>query len=206
MTEQRKGIDVSYVQGEQDFDFNLAKDMGYEFCIVRIGLTYYGQQELDEYFVRNINKAKEAGMDLGIYFYSTATTVKEAEREASWLIDTMHTYLDGVELKAGIWYDVETKTQQTLGSQELATVVMGFFNKMNEEGIYCGLYSYYSMLTYDLDVSMLPDYIPIWAASYTSRNFYREEHSDRHTPIWQFSDEGNVGGVAVDENIIYENP
>lgn len=203
---QLKGIDVSYVQGEQGFDFNLAKSMGYDFCIVRIGLTYYGQQELDEYFVRNINKAKEAGMYLGIYFYSTATTIREAEREAEWLIDTMHTYLDGVDLKAGVWYDVETESQQALGAQTLARIVMGFFNKMNEAGIYCGLYSYYSMLTYDLDVSMLPKYIPLWPANYKGRNYFREENTFKHTPIWQFSDSGNVGGVTVDENIMYENP
>ena len=62
----RYGIDVSYVQGEQGFDFELAKAQGYDFCIVRIGLTYYGEQELDEYFVQNINAAKAAGMDLEI--------------------------------------------------------------------------------------------------------------------------------------------
>lgn len=91
--EQLKGIDVSYVQGEQGFDFYLAKSMGYDFCIVRIGLTYYGQQELDEYFVRNINKAKEAGMDLGIYFYSTATTIREAER--SRMVNRHNAYVSG---------------------------------------------------------------------------------------------------------------
>ena len=30
----RNGIDVSYVQGEKNFDFELAKAQGYDFCIV----------------------------------------------------------------------------------------------------------------------------------------------------------------------------
>lgn len=199
----RYGIDVSYVQGEQGFDFNQAAAMGFDFCIVRIGLTYYGEQELDEYFVQNINAAKAAGMDLGIYFYSTALTKEEAWQEARWLLDTIDTYLDGVELKAGIWYDVETEAQKNLGSRQLAGVIMEFMNTMNAAGKYVGLYGYYDMLTNYLDVSMLPSYIPLWPANYGDKNYYKVENPERECPIWQYSDSGNVGGIAVDLDIMY---
>ena len=75
-----EGIDVSYCQA--GFDFQAAADAGKEFCIVRIGRTRRdGQQELDDYFVDNINGAKAAGMKLGIYFYSLATTEAEAAQD-----------------------------------------------------------------------------------------------------------------------------
>lgn len=199
----RYGIDVSYVQGEQGFDFNQAATMGFDFCIARIGVTYQGVPELDEYFINNINAAKAAGMDLGIYYYSTALTGAEAWQEARWLLDTMDTYLNGVELKAGIWYDVETESQKRLGNQELASVVMEFMNTMNGAGKYVGLYGYYDMLTNHLDVSMLPDYIPLWPANYANTNYYKQENPERNCPIWQYSDSGNIGGIDVDLDIMY---
>ena len=199
----RYGIDVSYVQGEQCFDFELAKAQGYDFCIVRVGVTYRGVPELDEYFVSNINAAKAAGMDIGIYYYSTALTEWQAQQEARWLLDAMHTYLDDVELAAGVWYDVETRAQQQLGAQELASVVMAFFNEVNAAGVYAGLYGYYDMLTNNLDVSMLPDYISLWPANYGEQNYYKTENPGSNCPIWQYSDSGNVGGVDVDLDVMY---
>lgn len=199
----RYGIDVSYVQGEQGFNFELARAQGYDFCIVRIGVTYKGVPELDEYFINNINAAKAAGMDLGIYYYSTALTGAEAWKEARWMLDTMDTYLNGVELKAGIWYDVETEAQKRLGNQELASIVMEFMNTMNGAGKYVGLYGYYDMLTNHLDTSMLPDYIPLWPANYADTNYYKQENPERTCPIWQYSDSGNISGIDVDLDIMY---
>ena len=122
-----EGIDVSYCQA--GFDFQAAADAGKEFCIVRIGRTRSdGQQELDDYFVDNINGAKAAGMKLGIYFYSLATTEAEAAQEANWLLDTMHEYLDGVPLEAGIWLDVEAPCQLALSPADLTATVMSWVN------------------------------------------------------------------------------
>ena len=84
----REGIDVSYCQ--EDFDFEAAKAAGKDFCIVRIGRSRWdGQQELDDLFIHNINAAKAAGMDIGVYFYSLATTTWAAQKEAMWLIDQL---------------------------------------------------------------------------------------------------------------------
>ena len=98
----REGIDVSYCQ--EGFDFEAAKAAGKEFCIVRIGRTRGdGRQELDDLFIHNINAAKAAGMDIGVYFYSLATTTWQAQQEAMWLVKQLDIYLKDVELKAGIW-------------------------------------------------------------------------------------------------------
>lgn len=198
-----EGIDVSYCQAGMDFE--AAAAAGKEFCIVRIGRTRGdGQQELDDYFVDNINGAKAAGMILGIYFYSKATTEAEAQQEAQWLLDTMHEYLDGVDLEAGIWYDVEDAVQMdNLSPEELTSVVMAWVNTMNAAGVYCGIYSYYSMLTNNFILDNIPAYVPIWVANYSSVNYLKAEQPSLNIPCWQYSDKGFVGGVDVDLDVWY---
>lgn len=198
----REGIDVSYCQA--GLDFQQAAAEGKEFCIVRIGRTRSdGRQELDDYFVENINAAKAAGMDLGIYFYSLATTTEAATQEAQWLLDMMQTYLQGVELKAGIWLDVEEKSQKALGRDALAGVIMAWVNTMNAAGVYVGVYAGYDTLTNCVNTDMLPDYVPLWVSNFDPTNWYKEENPGRNVPIWQYSDTGNIGGMAVDLDVMY---
>ncbi|MGE9914042.1 GH25 family lysozyme [Megasphaera elsdenii] len=198
-----EGIDVSYCQA--GFDFQAAADAGKEFCIVRIGRTRSdGRQELDDYFVDNINGAKAAGMKLGIYFYSLATTEAEAQQEAQWLLDTMHEYLDGVDLEAGIWYDVEDAVQMNgLSPEELTSVVMAWVNTMNAAGVYCGIYSYYSMFNDNFELGSLPNYVPLWVANTASVNYLKVENPELNIPVWQYSDAGNIAGINVDLDVWY---
>lgn len=198
------GIDVSYCQA--GFDFNQAVAEGKSFCVVRIGRTTgYGSQELDDYFIENINAAKAAGMDLGIYFYSLATTEDEAAQEALWLIDMMQTYLHGVELKAGIWLDVEENSQKALGRYRLASVIMSWVNAMNTAGYYVGVYSSYDIFTNYMATEYIPSYVPFFVANYSGTNYYKAEHPERRVLLWQYSDNGNIGGMAVDLDVMYED-
>lgn len=197
-----EGIDVSYCQA--GFDFQAAADAGKEFCIVRIGRTRRdGQQELDDYFVDNINGAKAAGMKLGIYFYSLATTEAEAAQEAEWLLDTMHEYLDGVPLEAGIWLDVEAPCQLTLSPADLTATVMSWVNTMNAAGVYVGIYSYYSMFNDNFELGSIPGYVPLWVANTASVNYLKVENPELNIPVWQYSDAGNIAGINVDLDVWY---
>ena len=158
------GIDVSTWQ--EGLDFERAKILGYDFCICRIGFSCSvgyscGVHNLDDLFIHNINEAKANGMELGVYYYSTATTTEEAEAEAEWLLSTMNTYLDGVDLSAGIWLDVETKVQRNLGADELTAVVMAWVNRMNAAGKYVGLYGSYDMFMNGMNIDSLPNYVPL---------------------------------------------
>ena len=197
-----EGIDVSYCQA--GFNFQAAADAGKEFCIVRIGRTRSdGQQELDDYFVDNINGAKAAGMKIGIYFYSKATTPKEGRQEANWLLDMMHIYLNGVTLDAGIWLDVEDPVQTAVGPEQLTTAVMAWVNTMNAANDYCGIYSYYSMFNDNFALNNIPNYVPLWVAGYSSVNYLKVENPWLNIPVWQYSDAGNIGGFNVDLNVWY---
>ena len=72
------GIDISKYQ---DYvDFVKVKKAGIDFVMIRVGARGYssGQLVLDEYFSDNIKRATDAGLDVGVYFYSQAITKEEA--------------------------------------------------------------------------------------------------------------------------------
>ena len=143
-------------------------------------------------------------MELGVYYYSTATTIEEAEAEADWLLSAMDTYLDGVDLSAGIWLDVETEAQRSLGADELTAVVMAWVNRMNSAGKYVGVYGSYDMFMNGMNIDSLPNYVPLWVAQYSSRNDLQLDKPNANIKIWQYSESGNVDGVNVDENVMYD--
>ena len=76
----RRGIDVSVYQG--DIDWARVKEAGVEFAMIRLGFTGNdsGEMFLDEYFEANVQGATEAGIDVGIYYFSQARNVDEAIR------------------------------------------------------------------------------------------------------------------------------
>lgn len=197
-----KGIDVS--KWQQNFDFKLAKELGYDFCIVRAGrTTAAGQQVMDEAFYDNINGAKNAGLDIGIYFYSLATTPAIAVREADWIHKLLNSDLRNTALKSGIWIDVEDSKQAKLSPERLTSVIMVGINQLNSYGHYVGLYSSCSFFRNNLVLKNLPGYIPLWVAQYGKENTLKKLYPRKTISAWQYSDRGKIGNNTVDLNIGY---
>jgi len=98
------GIDVSRWQGE--IDFNQVKEAGATFVIIRIGVQdgQNGEVEMDYTYLQNIANAKEAGLKVGVYLYSIATSVEESIEQAHWVVDQ----LAGQELELPIVFDWES--------------------------------------------------------------------------------------------------
>lgn len=198
----KRGIDVS--KWQQNFDFKLAKELGYDFCIVRAGrTTATGQQVMDEAFYDNINGAKNAGLDMGIYFYSLATTPAIAVREADWIHKLLNSDLRNTALKSGIWIDVEDSKQAKLSPERLTSVIMAGINRLNSYGHYVGLYSSCSFFRNNLVLKNLPGYIPLWVAQYGKENTLKKLYPRKTISAWQYSDRGKIGNNTVDLNIWY---
>lgn len=81
------GVDVSSYQG--DIDWNAVREAGAEFAIVRVGFRGYGTGAIveDSRFLQNVQGAKAAGLEVGVYFYSQALTEAEAEEEALFTLE-----------------------------------------------------------------------------------------------------------------------
>ena len=87
-----QGIDVSVYQGEIDWPAVAAS--GIDFAMIRAGYRGYSQGtlQLDERFQANMEGALAAGLDVGVYFFSQATTVAEAEEEADFVLEAIRSY------------------------------------------------------------------------------------------------------------------
>lgn len=198
----KRGIDVS--KWQKGLDFNLAKKQGYDFCIVRAGRTgSNGKPVMDELFYENINKAKSAGMELGIYFYSRATNIDIAHGEAEWVNHLLQSDLKGVPLKAGIWIDIEDKELAKLNPDTLTSTVMAIINRLNSYGVYVGIYSGFNFFTTRLNLKSIPKYVPLWVAQYGKENKLKKMFTDKYIAAWQYSESGKVGNISVDQNIWY---
>lgn len=187
------GIDVSKWQGE--IDFNAVKNAGCDYVIMRIG-TFYDEYAEDTYFAQNLKGAKEAGLDVGVYIYTTANSEAEARDNAQWIIDT----LDGEKLDFPVVFDWESFSnfqQYEMSIDDLNNYFLAFADELESNGYSAMLYSSKNFLNnfwYEHE-----DY-PKWLAHYTRETDYKGEYS-----MWQLTCYGRIDGIGgdVDFNILY---
>lgn len=205
-----KGIDVSHWQGNIDFD-KLSSSGQIDFMITKIGWYSETNRKLmvDEKFERNYREAKNKNIPLGAYFYSYATSVDEAKKEAESLVNYLRSS-GQTNYELPIFYDVEDKSQIQLGKDIITQMSITFCEVLRKAGFEVGIYSYSYWLENYMYLSQLPEGYSIWVANYGKDNdgslpedIYK--YSDKY-PIWQYSDSGSVSGIDenVDMNICYK--
>lgn len=189
------GIDVSKWQGNIDFD--KIKKSGVEFVIIRIGYGHSNNQNhLDEYFQNNLKKAKEAGLKIGVYFYSYAKSINEAKEQAKWIIKNLNN--ETLELPIAFDWEVWSNfNKYELSIYELNLIADTFLKEIIKSG-YQGML--YSSKYYLENIWNLPNY-PTWLAHYTDKTDYQNDYY-----IWQASSTMRIDGINgnVDLNILYK--
>ncbi|MBP0978767.1 MAG: hypothetical protein J6P89_11440 [Oscillospiraceae bacterium] len=91
------GIDVSKWQG--DVDWEKVKNAGVEFVMIKAGEG----TEVEPKFLQNITGAKNAGIQCGIYWFSSARDVESVAAEVEACIKTIEPY----QLEFPVVYDFE---------------------------------------------------------------------------------------------------
>lgn len=195
---KRKGIDVSYAQGEIDWD--KVAESGVEFAIIRAGRGNASKEKPmkeDDYFRRNIEEAQRCGIDVGVYFYSYASTVAEAKAEAEFYVDI----IKGYKLQYPVILDMEEQYQGKLGKKKLTNMIEAFFDVLMENNYYPMLYSFKAWIEAYLDMKELDKYA-LWLAQVNDVVTY-----DGGYYIWQYSFTGKVSGIngTVDLDISYRD-
>lgn len=196
----RVGVDVS--ENQHDVDWEAVAADGIDFAMVRVG--YRGATEgdlyLDEMFWANLDGARAAGLDCGVYFFSQARTVDEAVEEADYVL----TYLNGTPLEYPVVFDSEEvvmnlETSRTTGltDDQMTTIAQAFCRRIEEAGYRAMVYGNGDdMSRYDYEG--ISDY-PVWWAEYETP---APDH-DLDITMWQYTNAGEVAGIpaAVDLNI-----
>lgn len=204
------GIDVSRYQ--YDIDWQAAAAAGVEYAIIRAGYRGYGASGgmgADPYFEKNMEGAIMAGIEVGVYFFSQATTVEEAIEEAQYTLDkiagypvTLPVVLDfeyaSVNGKAGgRLYDAK------LSKEDATDVCLAFCDTIASAGYEPMLYANTVMLNNNLNTSAIDSVYKIWLANYTSMTAYTGTYD-----FWQYSSKGKISGISgnVDCNFWYQRP
>lgn len=197
------GIDVSTYQG--DIDWEQVADSGVQFAMIRLGYRGYskGAILLDQKFEQNIQGALDAGLQVGVYFFSQAISVWEAEEEAQFILDTIKDY----DITYPVAFDWEfiapgSGARTDNMSPEAITRCAGAFSDMIRQAGYHPLIYFnqeLGYLSYQLD--RLTDY-SFWLAEYNTKPsfFY-------HFDLWQYTHSGTVPGIEgnVDLNLAFRD-
>ena len=91
----KKGFDISAWQETEsgipyydEHRMQQAKDEGNEFVIIKLGENY----TVDEFFEQHIAAALNAGLEVGVYYFSHAYDEVTAVQEAEWVLNTLNSY------------------------------------------------------------------------------------------------------------------
>lgn len=187
----RVGVDVSKYQGK--INWKKVKKAGISFVFIRLGYRGYGKAGrlvLDEWYVRNIKRAKAAGVEVGVYFFSQAIDEKEAEEEAEFVLK----YVKGYKLQLPIVYDPESipgqkaRTDQVSGAQFTKNTKV-FCERIKSAGYEPMIYSNMMWEAYKLDLEYLKGY-PVWYADY--QKFPQTPYLFE---FWQYTESAKVSGI-----------
>ena len=189
-----KGIDVSKWQAS--INWKSVKQDGIQFAFIRLGVSG-NDQNLDSYYEKNIKEANSAGVPVGVYYYSKATTVDMAVKEAQYTIDHMKGYL----VSYPVAIDVEDKVQQNLGKDKLAQIIKAFCDEIRAAGYTPMLYTNENWYKNYINMKALAGE-ELWVARY---NYYYDTAIPRG--IWQSSSTSRVSGISgnVDLNFGYKD-
>jgi len=184
------GIDVSKHNGV--INWQQVKNAGIQFAILRIGYGMYDSQK-DVQFENNYKGATSVGIPVGVYIYSYAKSIAEAETEANCVIK----WLNGRKLQLPVYFDIEDKTQQNIDKAKLNDMCIAFCNKIEKAGYWAGIYSNKYWATSIISGAELGKRYTYWIAQYSNQCTYNGPYA-----IWQYTSSGTVNGIngRVDMN------
>jgi GH25 family lysozyme M1 (1,4-beta-N-acetylmuramidase) len=194
------GIDVS--EHQYDIDWRKVAADGVDFAMIRVGYrgSTAGGLYTDDYFEKNIRGALNAGLKVGVYFFSQALDAREAAEEASFVLEQIRPY----EIAMPVVFDWEIvggsdARTYTVSRQTLCEATRAFCGAVKDAG--------YEPMLYFTRYLGYRKYILRNLAEY---GFWYAEYEDRPRiafdfDMWQYSETGKVDGIEgeVDLNLYF---
>ncbi|UVY47111.1 MAG: glycosyl hydrolase family 25 [Bacteriophage sp.] len=186
-------VDVS--EWQQNVDYNKLKRSGINAVIIRAG---YGREvsQKDNMFESHFRNAKNANLKIGVYWYSYADSVSDAEKEAKACLEC----IKNKSIDMPIYYDLEDSSQLHLGKTKITEIAERFCETVKENGYRAGVYANLNWFNNYLDYKRLKSKYSIWLAQYNDK-------AELDCDIWQNSSTGRVSGYSgnIDTNVIYND-
>ena len=184
-----KGVDISAWQNKISVaNFKKAKASGINYVILRVGYTGSSSKKptVDSVFENNYANAISAGLPVGIYYYSLATTTAMAQMEANFVINK----LKGKKITYPVYIDMEDNTYQGKCSKAtLASVCNTFCNTIKNAGYLPGVYA--SLSWFNNKIGNITASHTKWVAQYYKECQYKGAYD-----MWQYTSSEAVSGIA----------
>lgn len=190
------GVDIS---SKQDvIDFKKLKKAGCDFVMIKVGGRGYSSGEivLDEKFKDYMKSAKNAGLDIGVYFFSQAITKDEIKEEAETLLEAIKDYT--------VKYPVVFQMQEVEGDMSRiesldidsrTELTKLFLNIIEDAGYKPMLYGNKEWLVTRVDLEKLDKY-DVWLSQEADTPDYPYEFD-----MWQYDKSGTISGISEETGL-----
>lgn len=191
-------IDVSRYQGL--IDWAQVAAAGYKGAMLKTVSTNHELSKrsdglyIDPTFETNYRNARAAGLDVGVYYYTYATSEAMADAELAMLRQAVY----GKEFSLPVCVDVEENKLKQLSTLDLSNLVAYALEQVEKMGFYAQLYTY-TGYKYELDMARLSSRWDVWLADYTGKTPNVTFNYSAH----QHTSKGSVPGITgnVDLNV-----
>ena len=195
-------IDVSRYQGE--IDWTQVAAAGYKGAMLKTVSTNRKLSKradglyIDPTFETNYSNARAAGLDVGVYYYTYATSEAMADAELALVRQAVY----GKELTMPIAVDVEENKLKPMSTLDLTNLAAYALEQVEKMGFYAQLYTY-TGYKYELDMARLSSRWDVWLADYTGKAPKVDFKYNAH----QHTSKGSVPGISgnVDLNVTTVN-
>lgn len=184
----RRGVDVS--EWQEDIDWAKVKADDISYAIIRCGGTYYESRKQydDTTYEQNAKALEQLGIPYGVYFFSTAMTVEEAQKEADFTIAK----LKDKHVTLPVYYDLEYEAAAAkLKPEEWGAIARAFCDRIEAAGYTPGVYASTRWWERYLTDPIFDSWTR-WVAQYYSECEYAGDYD-----MWQFSSSITVDGITT---------
>ena len=185
------GVDISKYQ---DYvDFLKLKKAGVDFVMLRVGARGYGSGQivLEDYFVNNIKRATDAGLQIGVYFTSQAITEEEAVEESNIVLENIKDYKITYPVAFDMSFvDNDTTRIETVSRADKTKITKAFLDTIEAAGYKPLLYGDKEWLIKEIDLSKLSAY-DVWLSQMEDVPDYPYRFT-----MWQYANDVTIDGIA----------
>ncbi|MBQ6787581.1 MAG: hypothetical protein IJO85_07660 [Lachnospiraceae bacterium] len=190
------GVDISSKQ--EGVDFKKLKKAGCDFVMIKVGGRGYSSGEivLDEKLKDYMTGAKNAGLDIGVYFFSQAITEDEVEEEVETLLEAIKDY--------SVKYPVVIQMQEiegdiarvdSLDMDSRTELTKLFLSEVEDAGYKPMLYGNKEWLVTKIDLEALAEY-DVWLSQEADTPDYPYEFN-----MWQYEKTGKISGISEETGL-----
>ena len=178
---------------EKETVCRIAKEAGVDFVMLRVGARGYGSGQivLDDYFVDNIKRATDAGLQIGVYFTSQAITEEEAVEESNIVLENIKDYKITYPVAFDMSFvDNDTTRIETVSRADKTKITKAFLDTIEAAGYKPLLYGDKEWLIKEIDLSKLSAY-DVWLSQMEDVPDYPYRFT-----MWQYANDVTIDGIA----------